>query len=204
MSATLWFALRVKPRHEKSVSASLRSRNVESLLPLYLTRNRWKDRYKEVSLPLFPGYVFSRFEYGNRSEIFRTPGLIDIVRFGDTPLPVDPAEMESLQRLVESGLACEPYPAIGVGEQVEICAGPFCGQSGLVTEIRSKLRLVLSVSLLQRSVLVEFDREWVRGKETSAFPYRIISEWGHRRTRLLHYSMLPSLLPTAALSSAHR
>jgi transcription antitermination factor NusG len=175
MSATLWYALRVKPRHEKTVSASLRSRAIETLLPLYLVRNKWKDRYKEVSLPLFPGYVFSRFEFANRGEIFRTPGLIDIVRFGDTLLPVDPAEMESLQRLVDSGLACEPYAAIDVGERVEICAGPFCGQSGLVTEIRSKLRLVLSVSLLQRSVLVEFDREWVRGKE-AAFPYRIISD----------------------------
>jgi len=175
MSTTLWFALRVKPRHEKSASTSLRSRDFESLLPLYVVRNKWKDRYKEVSLPLFPGYVFSRFEYANRAEIFRTPGLIDIVRFGETLLPVDPAEMESLQRLVESGLACEPYPAIDVGEQVEICDGPFCGQSGLVTEVRSKLRLVLSVSLLQRSVLVEFNREWVRGKEKS-FPYRIISD----------------------------
>ncbi len=50
MSATLWFALRVKPRHEKSVSASLRSRELESLLPLYLVRNKWKDRYKDVLL----------------------------------------------------------------------------------------------------------------------------------------------------------
>jgi transcription antitermination factor NusG len=176
MSATLWFALRVRPRHEKSVSASLRSREIEPLLPLYVVRNKWKDRYKEVSLPLFPGYVFSRFEYENRSEIFRTPGVIDIVRFGETLLPVDPAEMESLQRLVDSGLACEPYLAIDVGERVEICDGPFCGQSGLVTEIRSKLRLVLSVSLLQRSVLVEFNREWVRGKDKATFPYRIISD----------------------------
>lgn len=176
MSATLWFALRVKPRHEKTVSTSLRSRNIESLLPLYVVRNKWKDRYKEVTLPLFPGYVFSRFEYADRTEIFRTPGFIDIVRFGETLLPVDPAEMESLQRLVESGLSCEPYPTIDVGEQVEICEGPFSGQSGLVAEVRSKLRLVLSVSLLQRSVLVEFKREWVRGKEKSAFPYRIISD----------------------------
>lgn len=176
MSATLWFALRVRPRHEKSVAASLRSRGIEPLLPLYVIRNKWKDRFKEVCLPLFPGYVFSHFEFANRAEIFRTPGVVDIVRFGDVLLPVDPAEMESLQKLVESGLACEPYEAVNVGERVEICGGPFSGQSGQVIEVRNKLRLVLSVSLLQRFVLVDLDREWVRREEKSPFPYRIISD----------------------------
>lgn len=176
MSATLWFALRVKPRHEKSVAASLRSREIEPLLPLYVSRNKWKDRFKDVCLPLFPGYVFSRFDYVNRAEVLRTPGVVDIVRFGDVLLPVDPAEMAWLCRLVESGLDCEPCDSVNVGERVEICGGPFSGQCGQVIEIRNKLRLVLSVSLLQRSVLVDLDREWVRKEERSAFPRRIISD----------------------------
>ncbi|MGA2713499.1 MAG: transcription termination/antitermination NusG family protein [Bryobacteraceae bacterium] len=155
MSEMPWFALRVKSRHEKSVASSLQSRNIEELLPLYVSRNKWADRYKNVQLPLFPGYVFSRFEIEKRGAILRTPGVIDMVRFGQVLAPVDPKEMEALLRLVNSG------------------SGPFFGLTGMVMEVRKALRLVLSVTLLRRSVLVELDRDWVRPTERKPiFPPR--------------------------------
>lgn len=167
MSEMPWFALRVKSRHEKSVASSLQSRDIEKLLPLYISRNSWADRYKNVHLPLFPGYVFSRFDVEKRASVLRTPGVIDLVRFGDKIYPVDPKEMEALQRLAESGLGCEPYAHVEVGERVEIRSGPFFGLTGLVTEVRNAMRLVLSVTLLRRSVLVELDRDWVRAERKS-------------------------------------
>jgi hypothetical protein len=42
-----------------------------------------------------------------------------------------------------------------------MCGGPFTGLSGTLMEVRNGLRLVVSVELLCRSVLVEIDREWV-------------------------------------------
>jgi len=172
MSEMPWFVLRVKSRHEKSVASSLQSRSIEGLLPLYVSRNKWADRYKNVQLPLFPGYVFSRFDIEQRGAILRTPGVIDMVRFGQVLAPVDPGEMEALLRLVNSGLACEPYGPVEVGERVEIQSGPFFGLTGLVMEVRKALRLVLSVTLLRRSVLVELDRDWVRPERKSTFPPR--------------------------------
>jgi len=174
MSEMRWFVLRVKSRHEKLVSSHLQSRNVEHLLPLYTSRNKWADRYKNVQLPLFPGYVFSRFDLENRGSILRTPGVIDIVRFGQVLAPVDLHEMEGLQRLVSSGVACEPYGPVEVGEKVEIHSGPFFGLTGLVTEVRKAFRLVLSVTLLRRSVLVELDRDWVRPERKPISPRHIL------------------------------
>jgi transcription antitermination factor NusG len=168
MSDMSWFALRVRSRHEKAVASGLEARKIEQLLPMYVSRNKWADRYKNVQLPLFPGYVFSRFDVNKRVEVLRTPGVVDLVRFGEVLLPVDPKEVEALQKLAVSGLACEPHTAVTVGERVEICGGPFFGLSGLVTEVRNSLRLVLSVTLLQRSVLVELDRDWVRTERKSA------------------------------------
>ena len=170
MSEMPWYALRVRSRHEKSVVSSLQSRNIEELLPLYISRNKWADRYKNVQLPLFPGYVFSRFDVEKRGAILRTPGVIDVVRFGQVLAPVDAKEIEALRRLVNSGLACEPYGPVAVGERVEIHSGPFFGLSGLVTEVRKALRLVLSVTLLRRSVLVELDRDWVRPERKPMLP----------------------------------
>jgi transcription antitermination factor NusG len=133
-------------------------------------------------LPLFPGYVFSRFEAENRGAVLRTPGVIDLVRFGDKVFPVDPQEMEALQRLAQSGLACEPYAHVEVGERVEIRSGPFFGLTGLVTEVRNAMRLVLSVTLLRRSVLVELDRDWVRA-ERKATPALAAFVPTHARVR---------------------
>ena len=170
MTEEPWYALRVKCRHEKSVSANLQYKCIPELLPLYVSRNKWADRYKQVKVPLFPGYVFSSFSPGEKSSVLRTPGVIDIVRFGDVLISVDPKEIEALQRLMTSGLPSEPHPHLTVGERVEIRGGPFFGLTGLVAEVRNSLRLVLSVTLLHRSVLVELDRDWVLSSRDATKP----------------------------------
>lgn len=157
-----WYAVQVRPRHEKVVTKMLHIRGIEPFLPLYRARHRWSDRTQELELPLFPGYVFCRFGQDERARIRATPGVFDIVRFGREPAPVDPEEMASLQQLMSSGLAAEPWPSLGVGQLVEIEEGPLRGCRGVVVEVKKRLRLVLSVTLLNRAVLVELEREWVR------------------------------------------
>jgi transcription antitermination factor NusG len=161
----LWFALRVRPRHDKAVSLTLRNNGFEECLPLYRARHKWADRFKMVDLPLFPGYVFCRFDPSSLLPILNTPGVIDIVRAGRVLLPVKDCEIADLQRLAKSGLHSEPCPYLQVGQRVRIEGGPLFGLEGLLIEIRNSLRLVLSVDLLQRSVLVEIDRDWVNASK---------------------------------------
>lgn len=167
----LWFALRVRPRHDKTVSLTLRNSGFEECLPLYRARHKWADRFKIVELPLFPGYVFCRFDPLSLLPILNTPGVIDIVRSGRVLLPVKDSEIADFQRLAKSGLHSEPWPYLHVGQRVRIEGGPLFGLEGLLVEIRKSLRLVLSVGLLQRSVLVEIDRDWIslsKGAPSSA------------------------------------
>lgn len=156
-----WYAVRVKPRHEKRVSEIFGYKQIEPLLPLYRARNRWSDRMKEVELPLFPGYVFCKLDPMFRVPVLSTPGVIDIVRFGKEPAVIDAVEVAALKRLMASGLAPEPWPHLVPGERVEIDDGPLAGCAGVIIEVKKRLRLVLSVTLLHRSVLVELDRSWV-------------------------------------------
>ena len=172
---TAWYALRVMPRHEKTVSQVLRSRDFEEFVPLYTARHRWADRYKTVQLPLFAGYAFCRFDVDQRGVVLQTPGVIDIVRCGKTLSEVPTSEITALQRLMQSGLMCEPWPYLEIGERVQICGGPLNGLTGLVAEIRKTARLVLSVTLLQRSVMVDLDRDWVRPERRSALPPLVLS-----------------------------
>jgi transcription antitermination factor NusG len=157
-----WFALQVRPRYEKKAAAALKGKGVEHFLPLCRERRRWSDRLKDVSLPLFPGYVFCRFDPFNRLPILTTTGVASIVGAGKIPEPVPDHEIAAVQAIVDSGLGAQPWPFIKVGQRVQIETGPLFGLEGILADFRGSQRLVVSVSLLQRSVAVEIDRLWVK------------------------------------------
>lgn len=80
--AAPWFALTVKHQHERRAAGALDAAGIEAFLPLYRARRRWSDRVKELEEPLFPGYVFSRFNNGDRVRVLQAPGVRCIVGFG--------------------------------------------------------------------------------------------------------------------------
>lgn len=155
-----WFALTVAPRKEKITAQTLRQAGLEEFLPLYSTRRQWSDRVKTIENPLFPGYVFCRFDAGIRASVVKTPGVVSIVKFGREPEPVDEDEIAALQAVCRSGLAATPWPMPKVGAKVLLREGPLKGLEGIFVEDK-KTRLVLSLTLLQRAVAVEIDREWI-------------------------------------------
>src|SRR5579871_3160466 len=116
LSDSAWFAVQVKPRHEKSVNTILGLKGMEPFLPLYSARHRWSDRTRNIELPLFPGYVFCRFNSHIRTPVLSTPGVFGIVRCGRDLACVDSQEISALQRLMQSGLIAEPWPQLEVGE----------------------------------------------------------------------------------------
>ena len=157
-----WYALRIQSRLASFASTTLRGKGYQEFLPLYRSRRRWSDRTKELELPLFPGYLFCRFDVNDRLPILTTPGVIGIVGIGKTPAPVDLDEIEAIRVILRSGLAAQPWPSLRVGSKVYIEGGPLTGLEGIITSTDKVYRLIVSVSLLQRSVAVEIDHEWAR------------------------------------------
>jgi transcription antitermination factor NusG len=104
----------------------------------------------------------------NRLPVLMTPGVIQIVGVGKTPIPVAEEEIAAIQRVGKSGLSTMPWPYLEVGHIARIEDGPLRGMTGIVVKIKSGLKLVLSVNLLQRSVAVEIDRSWIG----AAYPVR--------------------------------
>lgn len=156
-----WFALQVRARYEKTVAWFLDGKGYEWFLPTYRSRKRWSDRIKESDQPLFPGYLFCRFDPQLRLPILKTPGLISIVGSAKIPLPVDPEEITALRTLVSSGLRRQPWPYLVTGQRVRIEHGALSGLEGIFLHEKGSDRLVLSVTLLQRSIAAEIDRSWV-------------------------------------------
>jgi transcription antitermination factor NusG len=153
-----WFAVRTASGREKSVATQLQAKGLEEFLPVYRTRRRYSDRTKELELPLFPGYIFCRFDFNNRLPVLIVPGVQMIVGFGKIPTPVPDDEIAALKRVVASGAAHPHDQYLTVGERVRVKEGSLAGVEGILVDVKNSWRIVLSVELLQRSVSVELDR----------------------------------------------
>jgi transcription antitermination factor NusG len=163
MSTTFpWYAVRVKLNHERTVVDLLGGQGYESYLPLTEVRRRWTDRYKCLSAPLFPGYLFCRLDVGKRLPILTTPGVVDLVRFGKQFVPVEEQQLAQIRRIVDSQLPIESLPYLKVGKRVVVEYGPLAGLEGILTQVKGTNRLVVNIEMLQRSVSVELNADWVR------------------------------------------
>ena len=147
------------------MAAHLEGQGYECLLPLYKSSRKWSDRVKEVEQPLFPGYLFCRFDFQNRRPLIVTPGVLQIVGIGKTPTPIADAEIAAVQLAQASGLPTQPWPYIEVGERVRVNYGTLNGLEGILINFKGNHRVVLSVTLLQRSVAMEVDLSWVTSLE---------------------------------------
>ena len=156
-----WFAILARTGREKNATILLENAGYECYLPAMKFMRKWSDRLKEIELPLFPGYLFCRMNRQNRLPVLMTPGVIQIVGVGKTPIPVDEQEVAAIQRVGKSGISIMPWPYLQVGHVARIEDGPLRGMTGIVIKIKSGLKLVLSVNLLQRSIAVEIDRSWI-------------------------------------------
>ncbi|MGC2698350.1 MAG: transcription termination/antitermination NusG family protein [Candidatus Angelobacter sp.] len=150
-----WFAIQVRPRYEFITASILRSKGYAEFMPSYKSKRRWSDREKEIELPLFPGYVFCRFDARIQVPILTTPGVMQIV---GANLPIPDSEIEAIQAIVAQSIPAAPCPYLKVGTRVQVITGPLAGVQGLLVFYKDQCRLVLSVNLVTNSVSVEVDR----------------------------------------------
>ena len=169
-----WYALYTRHQHEKAVANILSNKGFEVFLPLYTAAHRWKDRTKQLSLPLFPSYVFLWSCLDRRLDVLTTPGVHDFVGWGGRPAPIPQTEIEAVRRTVETALRVEPHPFLRCGDRVRVRHGSLAGIEGILVRKKGLFRLVLSVEMLAKSVAVEMDvsaveRVPARNTETTSY-----------------------------------
>lgn len=152
-----WYAVCTRHQHERVVARILEYKNFETFLPLYKARRRWQDRIKEITVPLFPGYLFVREGLERWFAILTTPGVSSIVSWGARPAAIPLLEIEGLRRIVASTLRVEPHPFLRSGDRVRVKHGPIAGVEGILLRKKNTARLVLSLEMLGKSAAVEVD-----------------------------------------------
>jgi transcriptional antiterminator NusG len=160
-----WFALAVKPRFERAVARTLEMKGYEALLPVYIKQHGYGSHSRDAELPLFPGCVFCHFDVRHRLPMLTTPGVIQILGDGNIPIPLADSEITSLQTAIQAHLPFQPFPFVHSGQKVRIGSGSLAGIEGIVMSFKQTLRLVISVTQLQKSVLLEIDRGLVSESE---------------------------------------
>ncbi len=170
-----WYALRVKSNFERTASVFLGGKGYTTYVPLYRELRSWSDRANITEVPLFPGYVFAQFDVNNRLPVLTTPGVVHIVPPNRPPVEVDQAELDRVRKAVDSGLPVGPHPFLRAGQSVIVTRGSMTGLEGILVQVKRTFRLVVSVTLLQRSIAAEIDRDWVRPVNPSPSGNRVVA-----------------------------
>jgi transcription antitermination factor NusG len=168
---TEWFAVYTRHQHEKVIADLLSMKGFEIFLPLYRVVHLWKDRKKQLNLPLFPCYLFVKADLKRRLEIVTTPGVCCLVGASGQPSAIPASEIDPLQKAISGRLPIEPYPHLRTGDRVRIRSGPLEGIEGSLVRKKGTYCLVLSVEVLGRAVAVEVDTSMIDQVRTK--------EWHH-------------------------
>lgn len=152
-----WYAVRTRSRHEKLVRDRLAALGIEHLLPTVHRLSQWKDRKKEIEVPLFSGYCFVRFGWPDRLAVQTVSGVVEIVGGGQRPEPIPDAEIDALKSLMASELPYDAHPYLREDMMVEVRRGPLEGVRGILLRKAKRHRLVISIHLIQQAAAVEID-----------------------------------------------
>ncbi|HUO33979.1 MAG TPA: UpxY family transcription antiterminator [Candidatus Acidoferrum sp.] len=154
-----WYAIWTRSRHEKKVTSLLHERGWEAFLPLTPEVHWWSDRRKIVDVPLFPGYTFlhAALTPQIRAAIACSPGVVSMIGWNGVPLPIPERQIESVRTLLARRICLRPYQFLPAGTRVRIRGGSLEGIEGVFVGGGSERNLVVSVELIQRSVVMRLD-----------------------------------------------
>jgi transcription antitermination factor NusG len=154
-----WYAVHVRPRHEKKVAVDLIGKGVETYVPIFTEMRKWADRRKLVEAPLFPCYLFVHIENTSkeRLRVVTAGGVLGLVSARGEPVPIAGDEIEYVKSVLAQKVNVARHGGFTVGQRVRVRGGVLDGIEGTLIEVRSERRLVLSVGPIERGFSVSLD-----------------------------------------------
>jgi len=147
--------------HEFAVAGRLRDFGVREYVPIQRTARRSsRSKFKE-GRPLFPGYVFSFLNLQTGPKLYGIQGVMQIVGYGGRPMPIEEQEIAMVRSIADSCLPIEPVSSYQFGDKIRLITGPLAGVSGVFIRTATGNKLVVSLPLLQRSLAVTVESDWV-------------------------------------------
>lgn len=152
-----WFAFQVRVRSELRVAEALQYKIEEVFSPYQLKRKYHRGRMKVMPEVLYQGYVFCHIRQTEILPVLTTPGVKEVVCMDAKPAVIHDEEIENIRLLVNSKLPINPHAEWRPGLNVRVLDGPLRGVSGVVVRSSSEQHLLITITLLNRSVMVQLD-----------------------------------------------
>ena len=158
-----WAVINTHVHRERFAVENLDRQGFEVYCPSVMRRIRHARRMRDVTRPMFPGYVFVRVEVGRTlwRPLLSTFGVRSVVRCGDQISLLDEDFIVALRAREVDGYVTKPTTPYRVGQDVRIAGGPFDGLVAKIVEMSEKNRLVVLMNLLNNSVRVKIDADGV-------------------------------------------
>ena len=129
-----------------------------AFLPLTTERRLWSDREKEISTPLFPGYVFVQIApcATERLEVLRNSGVVSFVPQSGAPVEVPAEQIDSVRTMLSLKQKCVPHPYMESGQRVRVRGGSLDGVEGVLVTQKKNSMLIVSIEAIGKSVAIQF------------------------------------------------
>ena len=156
-----WFALYTKPRNEFKAAKQLETLSVEFYLPTIVKSRQWSDRKKKITEPLIRGYIFIFSNEKERILSLEQPSIVRCISERGRPARIPKWQIDNLKNMLETEAEFQIKEGLVSGVKVKIKEGPFQGVIGVVQEAEMGKAIVVSIDLLNRSVIAHLPKESV-------------------------------------------
>ncbi|MBS9522999.1 UpxY family transcription antiterminator [Litoribacter ruber] len=157
-----WYVMYTAPRAEKKVTQRLEENGLEVFLPMVEEIRQWSDRKKKVQRALFNGYIFVKTTKDRLWESLQVQGAVKFVHFAGNHATVRDQEIETIKRLLETGVAVEVDTGeIEAGEKVKILGGPMQGFEGECVQKGNKDYFIIRIPTIHQNVMVNLPRKYL-------------------------------------------
>ena len=157
MCSKKWYLIQFKPNSHNRASRNLNRQGFETFLPLHDTTSLISSRFINTSKPLFPGYMFIRFDKANIEwhKINNTYGVSSLITFNSILKSIPTAFVDNLMKRYDSSGKLLPIQKLKKGDQVTVLMGPFANFIATVEKYEADQRILILVDLMGRKTKIQ-------------------------------------------------
>ena len=152
-----WFILQFKANSYHQATKNLTRQGFETFLPLHDTTSRKLSRFISATKPLFPGYMFIKFERAETDwhKINNTYGVSRLITFNSSLKSIPSTFVDQLMKRYDSSGKLIPIVKMKKGDKVEVLEGPFANFIATVEKYESKDRIWVLMDLMGRKTKIQ-------------------------------------------------
>jgi transcription antitermination factor NusG len=159
LSLAPWWVIHTRPRCEKKMDQWFAARGLTHYLPLRNKSRAYPGKRVVFQHPLFPGYAFGAFSLRDRNAVYSSGHAAAVLEVADQARFT--AELSAIRIALAAGFDLEECTGLAPGRRARISTGKLRGLEGTILRRAGRTKLVLTVELLQRSVAVEIEPDWL-------------------------------------------